>query len=248
MASRAEGRGEPGSARSLPRLGAVVRAALTDFYFNSMRLVPANVVWGFGVVLIVLVGLVWPLGGVASLALLALPTAGIFRVAARIVRCEPDIGLHDIAWPYRHVVGTTVALGVAFVAVSLVLGSNVVVGLGGGEPFGWVLATLAGWGLIALWCGAIVAWPLIVDPARAAWPLRERLRLAGRLLLVDPLRWAALGLFVALVVAVSVVLTAAILTVSVAFVALVACRSVYPAADRLEIALGGERPRSSATE
>ena len=45
-----------------------------------------------------------------------------------------------------------------------------------------------------------------------------------------------------IVAAVSVVLTAAILTVSVAFVALVACRSVYPAADRLENSpLGGER-------
>ena len=66
--------------------------------------------------------------------------------------------------------------------------------------------------------------------------------LAGGLLLAHPLRFAGLGLAMALVVAVSIVLTAAILTISVAFVALVACRSVYPAADRLEPALGGERP------
>ena len=72
-------------------------------------------------------------------------------------------------------------------------------------------------------------------------PLVERLRLAGALLLAHPLRFAGLALAMAVVVAVSVVLTAAILTISVAFVALVACRSVYPAADRLELALGGER-------
>jgi hypothetical protein len=242
VASRAEGRGVAVPARSLPRLGRVVRAAMTDFYFNSLRLVPANVVWGAWVIIIVLVGMAWPMGGIALLALLALPTAGIFRVAARIVRVEPDVSLRDIAWPYRHGAGTTILLGAASVGISFVLGSNVVVGLIGGEPFGWLVATLAGWGLIALWCGALVAWPLIADPARAAWPLRERVRLAGRLLLIDPLRWGALGLAAAVLVAISVALTAAILTVGVAFVALVACRSVYPAADRLELALaGGER-------
>jgi hypothetical protein len=46
----------------------------------------------------------------------------------------------------------------------------------------------------------------------------------------------------AVVTAISFVLTAAILTISVSFVALAACRSVYPAADRLEPALRGERP------
>jgi hypothetical protein len=218
---------------------------MTDFYFNSLRLVPANLVWGAWVILVVVVGMAWPAGGIVLLALLALPTAGVFRVAARIVRVEPDVSLRDIAWPYRHPAraGTTVVLGVSVVAISVVLGSNVVVGLVSGEPVGWLVATLAGWGLIGLWCGALVAWPLIVDPARAAWPVRERLRLAGRLLLVHPLRWVALGLMVAVLVVVSIVLTAAILTVSVAFVALVACRSVYPAADRLELALapaGGE--------
>jgi len=71
--------------------------------------------------------------------------------------------------------------------------------------------------------------------------LRDRLRIAAALLLARPLRFAGLALVMAVVVAVSVVLTAAILTISVAFVALVACRSVYPAADRLELVLGGER-------
>jgi hypothetical protein len=241
VASRAEAPASQSQPTRLPRLGTVLRAAVSDYYFNSMRLVPANLVWGFALALIVLIGMVSPLLSLALLPLLALPTAGVFRIAARIVRGEPGIGLHDIAWPYRHAPGRWVVLGLAVVAAALVLGSNLLVGLGGGEPAGWAIATLAGWGLVALWCGALVGWPLLVDPARAATPLGERLRLAGALLLAHPLRFAGLGLAMAIVVTISLVLVAAILTVSVAFVALIACRSVYPAADRLEPALAGER-------
>jgi hypothetical protein len=39
-------------------------------------------------------------------------------------------------------------------------------------------------------------------------------------------------------VVVSTILTAAILTISVSFVALISCRYVYPAAERLERQLG----------
>ena len=113
MASRAEGR-TGDNAASTPaattRLGGAIRASFSDYYFNSMRLVPANVVWGAGLVGIVLVALVWPLGGLLLLPLLALPTAGIFRLAARIVRVAPDPGLRDVLWPYRHATGSTIAL------------------------------------------------------------------------------------------------------------------------------------------
>jgi uncharacterized membrane protein YesL len=207
-----------------------------------MRLVAANVVWGAGVVAAIAICLVWPLGGLLLLPVLALPAAGIFRMAARIVRGEPGVGLHDAAWPYRHAGGSTIALGAAVVLTGLVLGTNLLVGLGQGEAYGWVLATLAGWGLVALWVGAIVALPLIVDPTRATRPLQGRIRLAGALLLVEPVRFGALGIAMAVVAVVSTVLTAAILTVSVSFMALIACRSVYPAADRLEAALAPERP------
>jgi hypothetical protein len=226
----------------LPRVGAAIRAAFSDYYFNSMRLVPANVVWGAGLIIVVIVGLVWPLGGLLLLPLLALPTAGIFRLAARIVRVAPDVGRHDILWPYQQGAGSLLLIGVALVAVTLVLGTNLVVGIGQGEPGGWVFATLAGWGLVAIWAGALVVWPLIVDPARDGQPLLARLRLAGALLLVQPVRLGALAVAVALSAAISTVLTAALLTVSVSFVALVACRVVYPAADRLEAAAVGERP------
>ncbi len=242
MASRAEAPSSPAQVTRLPRLGTVVRAALSDYYFNSMRLVAANLVWGLALALILLVGLASPLLSLALLPLLALPTAGVFRLAARIVRVEPGGGLHDIAWPYQHATGRWLVVGVTVVAAGLMLATNVLVGLAGGEPAGWAIATLAGWGLVILWCGALVAWPLLVDPERSEMSLAEGLRLAGGLLLAYPLRFAGLGLAMAVVTAVSFVLTAAILTISVSFVALVACRSVYPAADRLEPALRGERP------
>lgn len=247
MVSRADARGtsdppaRPATAGSAPRLGAVLRASLTDYYFNSMRLVPVNVAWGAGVVLIVLVGLVWPPGALVLLPLLALPTAAVFRTAALIVRGEPSTGLRDGLRSSRRDLVGVVALGVGFVATGLVLGTNVLAGLAQAGAPGWFLATMAGWGLVAWWCGAIVAWPLLVDPARADRPVRERLRLAAAILLTKPLRTAALGLTVAVIVILSTILTAAILTVSVSFVTVVACRSVYPVADRLEMALVEER-------
>jgi hypothetical protein len=207
-----------------------------------MRLVAANMVWGVALALILVVGLASPLLGLAFLPLLAFPTAGVFRLAARIVRVDPGAGLRDITWPYRHARGRWLVVGIAVVAAGLMLATNVLVGLAGGEPARWAIATLAGWGLVVLWCGALVVWPLIVDPARSEISLAEGLRLAGVLLLAHPLRFAGLGLAMVVVTAISIVLTAAILTISVAFVALVACRSVYPAADRLAPALGGERP------
>ena len=250
MASRAEDRRSAATSGPSQQPRGVVRAALTDYYFNSLRLVPANVVWGATVILVALVALSWPLGGLLSLPILALPTAGVFAVAARAVRGGAGGGLADSLFAYRRAPGSMLLLGVAWVAVAVILASNLVVGLGRGDPFGWGLATLAGWGLIALWCGSLVGWPLVVDPARADRPLGDRLRLAGQLLLLEPRRFATLGLGAAIIAAVSVVLTAAILTVSVAFIALIACRTVYAVADRLEPSLGpdveptldGDRP------
>ena len=142
----------------------------------------------------------------------------------------------DIAWPYRHAPGSVRSWSASR---SWPPGSSSArtssSASAAASPRAGRIATLAAWGLIVLWCGALVAWPLLVDPSRSAiGRSRERLRLAGAAAAGAPAplrRRSALAM--AVVVAVSVVLTAAILTISVAFVALVACRSVYPAADRL---------------
>jgi hypothetical protein len=214
--------------------GGPFRLALTDFYFDSMRLVRANLVWGVTVILAVVVGIGWPLGGVLLLAALALPTAGVFRTAAAIVRADPFAARHELRWASRRVAGRLLLVGAAFVITGVVCGWNVVAGLATGGPTGWAFATLAAWGLVALWCAAVVVWPVMVDPARQHLDLRDDLRAAAEVLLTEPRRVAGLALSVAVVVVVSVVLTVAILTVSVAFVALLACRTVYPILDRIE--------------
>lgn len=225
------------------RPGATVRAALTDFYFHSLRLVPANIVWGAAAVGLALVALAWPVGGLLLAPLLALPTAGIFRVAAVIVRGEPDLPWRRVLWPGVRVAATALLLGIVITAAGLILAGNVVAGLAQGGPLGWAFATLAGWGLVALWCGVIVAWPVFLDPARIGHPVRDGAALSAKLLLVAPVRFGAVGLVVALVLVASLVLTVAILTVSISFVALIACRAVYPVADRLDPPAQPESPR-----
>ncbi len=216
-----------------PRLGAAVRLALTDYYFNSVRLVAANVVWGAAAAVVALAWLVWPLAGLVLTPLLALPTVGVFRLAALIVR-DGHASFRDAVAAVRDFAGPAVLLGLASVAAGLVLGTNAVVGLTQSEPLGWFIGTFAAWGLVELWCGATVAWPLIVDPHRAGDPLGRRIRLVGMLLLAHPGRFAALGVVIALIAVISAVLLAALLTISVSFIALVACRYVYPMADRFE--------------
>lgn len=231
MASRAETRSVP------PRLGAVVRAALTDYYFNSVRLVPVNVVWGAVAVAVAVVALNWPLGGLLALPTLSIPAAAVFAQAAAIVRAEPLVGVRDALVRGRARAGQALLVGTAWAIANVVLLTNVVTGLNGQTAAGWIVATSAAWGVVILWCGALVAWPLLLDPRRVDHSLGDDLRLAASLLVVAPIRFGALGAATAIVVVVSTILTAALLTVSVSFVALVACRSVYPIADRFELQL-----------
>jgi hypothetical protein len=231
VASRAEAVAAP---RRHPGVRAALRTALSDFYFASIRLVAANVIWGVAVVVVVVIALGRPLSGLVLAPLLALPTAIVFATAGRVVR-GGAIPVRRGRVPIdRRSALQALALGSVLVGVATVLGVNVALGLSRADPLGWALATLAAWGLVGLWCAALVGWPLVSDPSRADRPIRYRLEVAGRLLLLEPRRVAALGVVAAVVTTVSLVLTAAILTVSVAFVALVACRVVYPLADRLD--------------
>ena len=96
-----------------------------------------------------------------------------------------------------------------------------------------MFATLAGWGAVALLIYAAVVWPLLADPARATAPVRERAQLAGYVVLAAPFRMFALTVVVMVVTVVSTIAFAALVTISVAFVALVACHMVLPDTDRL---------------
>ena len=236
MASRAERLApvrpaQAGKPAGVARLGTAVRTSLTDFYFASVRLVVANALWGIVLVLLVLVVLGRPAAGFVLLPFLAVPAAVVFRTAGRIVRAGDarTAPLLD-----RRLATRSLLVGCAAVAGGAILSRNLVTGLDNADPAAWGLATLAGWGLVAGYGALLVGWPLLVDPARDDRSAADLAALAGRILLTEPGRIAGLGLVILAIVAVSLVLTAAILTIGVAFAALVACRVVYPLADRLD--------------
>jgi hypothetical protein len=216
-----------------PRLSAAMRAAAVDFYYHSLRLVLANVVWGvaFFVVLAVWAGV----GPVALLfaPLLAIPWVGVVRLAALIARGD-EVVLSDAFGAYRRWLVPALAAGFGFVLGGFVLLTNLAVGLHFGGVPGWSFATLSAWGLVIAWLVALSFWPLLVDPRRDDLGAFAKLRLAALLVVAFPLRLAGLGVVAAVVSVVSTVAIAAIVTISVAYVALVSARYVLPAADRLE--------------
>jgi hypothetical protein len=219
-----------------PTLRSAVRAALEDLYYHSWRLVPANVVWA-AVAIVVAFVVVFTPAGLLALPVLAIPTAGMFRMATRIARGRA-VSFGDSLDAWRHDVGTTLLLGAGLAIVAVVFTVNLTTGVLSGSIIGWAFATLAFWGLLVGWLFAWSAWPLVTDPARSSWPFSERLRLAGLLVLAHPLRMGALGVSLAVFLALSTVAIVALLTVSVAVSAVVAARFVLPAADRLDRRLG----------
>jgi hypothetical protein len=229
-------------ARPSSSLPGSIRAALSDLYYHSWRLVPANLVWSLAAFAVLIAFVVSPYG-VVAIPLLAVPTAGLFRMTDRITRGEA-VSFWDSVGAWRRELGSTLAFGSVLALLGLVLSVNLVSGILANGVFGWAFATLAFWGLVATWLFAWAAWPLLADPWRAAWPARERLRLAGYLLLAHPMRLAALGVFLLVLLVGSTVAIVAILTVSVAIASLIASRFILPAADRLDDRLGFAARRS----
>jgi hypothetical protein len=224
---------------AFPTLRGAFRLAATDFYYQSLRLVPANVAWGAGFLAVLAIAF-WlsPALALVIAPLLCLPLVGIARLAAQIVRGD-DVVLSDITTATRSHALSALAAGVVFELATLVAATNVVAGMSGGGAIGWAFAMLAGWGLAALWIVGLAFWPLLVDPARDAMPVAARARLAGLVVLAHPARFASLGASVAVVTIVSAIAFAALLSVSVAFIALVASRVTLPSADHLEARLAG---------
>ena len=236
---------DTGDAEPLERtsLAGAIRHALFDFYHHSIRLVPANVAWG-----VLLLALGW--GAVQAglwltilgLPLLGLPLVGIYRLAGLITRGE-EVVLSDALAAAREQFVPALAFA-ALVAWGLgLLAFNVIGGLNSSSPIGWGLATLAGWGFVALVIYTVAAWPVLADPARAADPAQERARLAGYVVLASPFRITALTVVAVALGVVSTIAFAAIVTITVAYVACLSCRVVLPDADRLAERLAGRRAR-----
>jgi hypothetical protein len=214
-------------------LPGAVRRALIDFFYHSIRLVPANVLWG---ILLIALGWLAIIAGIwvalLGLPLLGLPLMGIYRLAGHITRGE-EVVLTDVLTAARQ--EFLPALGFAAIVAwgLLLLGFNVVAGFASANPLGYAIATLAGWGFVALVIYAVVAWPVLADPARTGEPARDRLRLAGYLVLAAPLRMAILAVLAVALWVVSTIAFAAIVTITVSFVACLSSRVVLPDADRL---------------
>ena len=219
--------------RRAPGLGPALRSAAVDLYYQSVRLVPANLAWGAAIVLILVLASqgAWSLALLAS-PLLTLALVGVARLAGLIVRGE-EVVLSDAWSAARERARPAILGGILSVAATAVLGTNLAVGLATGTPVGLTLAVLAGWGLLGLWLTGLPFWILLGDPARTAWPAKDVLRLTGLLLLARPLLLGGLGLATAVVLVVSAILVAALLIVSVAYAALVTAHVILPAADRL---------------
>lgn len=216
-------------------LRGALRQAFTDFYFNSWRLAPANLVWGLLFGAFVIAGPLTVLGAVL-LVLLAIPLAGLHRMAALLARDEPAT-FSDFVGGMRRYAATALTVGVGALLLAGVFTTNVIVGLQAGGPFGWFMSAMALWGDVALGLWLVAFWPILVDPRREGLGLRRRLALAGLVVIGRPVRMFLLTAVVAAILAVSVVLFAAILLVSVAYVSLVASRYVLPLVDELEARL-----------
>jgi len=213
-----------------PRLTRAIRAAASDFLANSWRLVVPNVVWGAGLVALLagtgVSGVVWLLA-----PLIALPTVGIYRVAAIIVRGQP-VSMADGFVSWRRYGAPAIAVGALLLGCLAVFGINLATGVQNSGVVGWSLATLAGWGLVATAIVASVVWPLLVDPWRESLGLRGALRLAALLAIAFPVRFGILAACLVLLVVVSTFAVVVVLTIAIGLVALIASRYVLPAADR----------------
>jgi len=230
-----------------PSLGGAFRDALSDFFYNSLRLLGANLAWGVVFLAFIFLAFAWLPGAIVALVVLIIPTAGLFRLAALIARDRPA-SFSDAVTGWREFSIPALEVGVAVVGATVVLGANMIVGLWTGQLIGWVIATLAFWGLVAVWAVAIVLWPLLADPERVNDPLATRVRLAATIVLAWPVRVALLACAIGIVLVASTIMLAALLTISVAFVALVASRFVIPLADRIEHRRVSDQATEQTTE
>ena len=141
-----------------PSIPGSLRASVVDFFYNSWRLVPANLAWGVAFVAIALTGLFAPLLGVLLVPLLAVPTVGLFRIAALIVR-GGSVSLGDGFAAFRTYLWPSLAAGVAMTVAVLVGTWDFASGITSDSALGWAMATLAAWGLLVVAALSLAFWP-----------------------------------------------------------------------------------------
>ena len=222
-------------------IGSALRQAAVDFYFNSWRFVPANLLWGLGLLVVIVIGVAWP-PALALAVLLAVPVAGLHRMAALIARGEPA-AISDFVDGMRRFALPAIGIAGGAAVIAVVLTTNVVIGFESGGPLGWFLGATALYGEFALAMFLVAIWPILVDPRHAAATLRHRIVVAGLVVIGRPGRLFLLTIVIVVVLALSTMLLAGIVLVAVGFSSLVATRWVLPTADTLESRFEAARAR-----
>jgi uncharacterized membrane protein YesL len=222
-------------------IGRAARQAATDLYFNSLRFVPANVLFALAVLAVLFAASRWPPAIVLALALAA-PLAGIHRMAALLARGEAA-SIGDFVDGARRFGLRATGIAAVLAILVAVLVTNVITGFESGGPIGWFLGATALWGLVAVAMFAVAIWPVLVDPEREGARLRRRVQLAGLVLVGRPGRLFLVTLAIAAILVGSTALLGAIVLVGVSFSSLLATRWVLPAADELEARFEAARAR-----
>ena len=210
----------------------MLRTALEDLYYNGIRLVAANVVWGVGAVITAFALARSPFG-LPALLLMVPVTAGLMGMATALVR-ERSIVMSDFVRPLRGRFWRVLALGAAQLVLTIIAGFDLVLGLQVGGLVGIAMAMVAFYTGVALWVLAWTIWPIVTDPERRDEPVRSCVRLGALLVLAHPIRLGLLAVVLAVISVASTILAAAIITFAAAYLALVAAHYVLPSADRLE--------------
>lgn len=209
----------------------MLRAAGSDFFYNSWRFLGANLLLGTFMVVVVLasVASAWMLIGVLILVPLA---AGIMRMATRLTR-DGHTDFSDFTEVLRRP-WRVLWLGAVQLVISGVLVADMSIAAAWQSWPGTFLVVSAGYGLLVVWAFALVAWPLLLDPERDAEGVRPRLRLALIVLLAYPLRIGLFALLIGALLLVATVAIAPIITFAIGLAWLAIARYVLPIADRVE--------------
>jgi hypothetical protein len=222
-------------------VGAAVRAAASDFYFNSVRFVAANVAWALCVLVVLFATAFWT-PALVLLVLVAAPLAGLHRMAGLLAR-DQAASLEDFIVGVRRYGAQAAGLAAGVAAIGAILVTNVVIGFTSDGPLGWFLGATAIYGLVALAMYLVAAWPVLVDPRRDGVSLQRKLQVAGLVVLGRPGRLLLVTALILVILSASMVLLAGIALFGVAFASIVATRWVLPAADELETRFEAARAR-----
>ncbi len=209
-----------------------VGSAFRGFANSMSAFVLGSLIFAF--VLIALVGSLQrsPLGSVLVFpAILGL--AGLMRMATEEVRNDL-VGTSEMFVPLRRHAAWVIVLGVLELIAALLLAMDVVISGAIGGFGAVVLALLSAYALLIGWTYVVVAWPILLDPARDDLALRDRLRLALVVVLLHPMRSLGLGLLVAFLLGISISAIVPVLFGGIAISFMVAAHAVLPAADAVQ--------------